>query len=183
MVWKFLHNPDSNRSRLGLTLVAGIAITHYWAQIFNLGEVYGGGKIISASLLFGPMLGLLLPWLASMTQFYLGKYLLASNQKFPRLRKINSFLTYSFRPLTWLMVLQVIELSFFGDTPFQTQWGIFLILKTLLVLGTLFLWFWYSKRLGESVKLWPLNAFLSLLAGLGIPYLIFWGVFGLPMVG
>ena len=182
MAWKYLDNPDPKRDRLGLCLLAGIMVVHYWAQLFNLGEVFGAGKVISASLLFGPLLGLLFPWVASLVTFYAAKLLLAKDTERPKLKKVYAFLVHSLRPLLFAGLIQFIELAFFGESAFHYRWDVFMVLKTLLMAGFLVLWFLYTRRLLGGWKLWPAMASLSLLSGFGISFLIFRGIFGLPMV-
>ena len=182
MAWKFLNNPDPDRSRLGLCLLAGILVVQYWAQIFNLGEVYGGGKVISASILFGPILGLIFPWIAALATFYLGKLLGPSGHEKPTLKITYAYLVHALRPLLYMGILQLIELVFFGESAFHYRWDVFMVLKTVLVAGALALWYMYTRRLLGGWKLWPAMASFSLLSGFGISFLIFWGIFGLPMV-
>ncbi len=182
MLRKYLNNPDLSKQRLGLTLVAGIMIVQYWAQLFNLGEVYGGGRIWSASLMFGPLLALIFPWIATLTYYYGRKFLLGAARINFGYKQAYAFLTYALRPLVWFGFVQLVELTFFGETPFYAQWDFFLVVKTLLILTTLVLWFFYSRRLEEGRKGWPIFAGVSLIVGLGVAIFLFWGIFSLPMV-
>ena len=182
MAWKFLNNPDPDRSRLELCLLAGILLVQYWAQVFNMGEVYGGGKVISASILFGPMLGLIFPWIAALVTFFLRKLLPSNRTKKTSLKESYAYLAHALRPLAIMGTIQLIELVFFGESAFHYKWDVFMVLKTVLVVGALVLWFLYTRRLLEGWKLWPAMASVSLLSGFSISFLIFWGIFGLPMV-
>lgn len=181
MSWKFLHNPEPNRHYLGLCLVAGILIVLFWAQIFNLGEVYGSAKVISGSLLFGPLLGLILPWIAALLHIFSAKLFAGTSDKPLKFKTAYSFIGHSLRPMKWLGLVQLIELVFFGDEAFFFKWDFFFVAKTIIILATIALWAFYSKRLQNTRKEWPVIAGLSIALGMGSAILLFWGIFGLPM--
>lgn len=182
MSWKYLHNPDPNKQRLGLTLLAGIMFVQYWAQLFNMGETYGGGRIWSASLMFGPFLGLILPWIAALAFYYGRKLLPGTSQTGFTYQTAHSYLTHALRPMKWFVLVQLFEFIFFGEGVFLAKWDIFLVLKTLLILATLSLWFFFSRRLDQGRKGWPIFAGVSFVLGLGVAIFLFWGIFSLPIV-
>ncbi len=182
MSWKYLNNPDLSHQRLGLILVTGIVVVQYWAQLFNLGEVYGGGRIWSASLLFGPLLALIFPWVAALTYYY-GRIISHGPEKVSfNYKMAYVFLTFAFRPLLWFGFVQLFELTFFGENPFSAKWDFFLVVKTLLILATLVLWFFYSRKLEKGRKGWPIFALVSLISGLGMAIFLLRGIFNLPIV-
>lgn len=181
MSWKFLHNPEPNKHYLGLCLVAGILIVLYWAQVFNLGEVYGSAKVVSGALLFGTLLGLILPWIGALVHVYGLKLLPGTSEKPLKFNKAYSFIGHSLRPMKWLGLVQLIELVFFGEEVFFYKWDFFFVVKTMIILATIAFWFLYSKRMQNTRKGWPVMAGLSICLGMGTAIFLFWGIFGLPM--
>lgn len=116
-----------SRIRLLLIFLGGILLIQFWADIMNLGDNHPIGKIMSVSLLLGPILGLLLILAATFWLMLLGNWMDTSSSFTFRKPWINPPI-----PLRWLLwnrifgykkVNQALETGWLR--PYKKAWSAF----------------------------------------------------------